>query len=275
MIQHPKGNVLFDTGNNDKIITQPDYWGPFIKALDPGRSPDIAIDAQLKKINMTPNDIKYVVLGHFHVDHAGNIGKFLNSTFVYQRSEIRAAFWPAPGYAVFYKTDDFAMLRNDLGKSMPNKYKAIELDGDLDLFGDGSIIVKRSVSHTPGSQILVVRLPKTGTVVLPSDACYLKENLDGDILPSVGSVYNPEGMLDAYAFMKYLRDARAPTSSTPTIRTCSKRTSTPRTSTNSRDRAPWDLQPEALDVDQTCRRRSSRRQVLGSRTCRTSSSPTV
>jgi N-acyl homoserine lactone hydrolase len=206
VIQHPKGNVLFDTGNNDKIITQPDYWGPFIKALDPGRSPDIAIDAQLKKINMTPDDIKYVVLGHFHVDHAGNIGKFLNSTFVYQRDEIRAAYWPAPGYATFYKSDDFSMLRNDLGKSMPNKYKAIELDGDLDLFGDGSVLVKRSVSHTPGSQILVVRLPKTGTVVLPSDACYLKENLDGNILPSVGSVYNPAGMLDAYAFMKFLRD---------------------------------------------------------------------
>ena len=77
LIRHPKGDVLFDCGNNDKIITDPDYWGPFVKALDPGRSPDIAIDAQLAKINVKPSDIKYVVLGHFHVDHAGNIGKFL------------------------------------------------------------------------------------------------------------------------------------------------------------------------------------------------------
>ena len=77
LIRHPKGDVLFDCGNNDKIITNPDYWGPFVKALDPGRSPDIAIDTQLGKINVKPSDIKYVVLGHFHVDHAGNIGKFL------------------------------------------------------------------------------------------------------------------------------------------------------------------------------------------------------
>ena len=77
LIRHPKGDVLFDCGNNDRIITDPDYWGPFVKALDPGRSPDIAIDAQLAKINVKPSDIKYVVLGHFHVDHAGNIGKFL------------------------------------------------------------------------------------------------------------------------------------------------------------------------------------------------------
>ena len=71
-IRHPKGDVLFDCGNNDKIIADPDYGGPFAKALDPGRSPDIAIDAQLAKINVKPSDIKYVMLGHFHVDHAGN-----------------------------------------------------------------------------------------------------------------------------------------------------------------------------------------------------------
>jgi hypothetical protein len=91
-IRHPKGDVLFDCGNNDKIIADPDYGGPFAKALDPGRSPDIAIDAQLAKINVKPSDIKYVMLGHFHVDHAGNIGKFLDSTFVYQRDEIKNAF---------------------------------------------------------------------------------------------------------------------------------------------------------------------------------------
>lgn len=206
LIRHPKGDVLFDTGNNDKIITDPDYWGPFVKALDPGRSPDIAIDAQLSKIGVKPSDIKYVVLGHFHVDHAGNVGKFLNSTFVFQRDEIKNAFWPAPGYATFFITADFAMLRNDVGGGLPNKYKTIALEGDLDLFGDNSIYIHRTVSHTPGSQIMVVRLPKTGTVVLTSDAVYLQENLDKNILPSVGSVYNPAGMLDAYAWVRRIRD---------------------------------------------------------------------
>src|ERR1700726_5059519 len=133
LIHHPKGDVLFDCGNNDRIITDPDYWGPFVKALDPGRSPDIAIDAQLSKINVKPSDIKYVVLGHFLGDHAGNIGKFLASNFVFQRDEIKNAFWPAPGYATFFISDVFAMLRNSVGGGMPSKYKSIELDGDLDL----------------------------------------------------------------------------------------------------------------------------------------------
>jgi N-acyl homoserine lactone hydrolase len=206
LIRHPKGDVLFDCGNNDRIITDPDYWGPFVKALDPGRSPDVAIDAQLGKINVKPSDIKYVVLGHFHVDHAGNIGKFLDSTFVFQRDEIKNAFWPAPGYATFFISDDFAMLRNSVGGGMPSKYKTIELEGDLDLFGDNSVYIHRAVSHTPGSQIMVVRLPKTGTVVLTSDAVYLQENLDKNILPSIGSVYDPVGMLDAYAWVRRVRD---------------------------------------------------------------------
>src|SRR5258708_32658693 len=149
LIRHRKGDVLFDGGINDKIITDADYWGPFVKALDPGRAPDIAIDTQLSKINVKPSDIKFVVLGHFHVDHAGNIGKFLDSTFVYQRDEIRNAFWPAPGYATFFISDDFAMLRNSVGGGMPSKYKTIELDADLDLFGANTLYLHLPHSRPP------------------------------------------------------------------------------------------------------------------------------
>jgi len=63
LIRHPKGDVLFDCGNNDRIITNPDYWGPLIGGLDPVRTPDVAIDTQLAKINVKPADVKYVVLG--------------------------------------------------------------------------------------------------------------------------------------------------------------------------------------------------------------------
>jgi glyoxylase-like metal-dependent hydrolase (beta-lactamase superfamily II) len=39
-----------------------------------------------------------VLLGHMHLDHAGNVGKFPNATIVYQRDEIVNAFWPKPGF---------------------------------------------------------------------------------------------------------------------------------------------------------------------------------
>jgi glyoxylase-like metal-dependent hydrolase (beta-lactamase superfamily II) len=205
VIKHPKGNVMFDTGNNDRVINDPTYWGPLAAMLGPAaRKPEVAIEPQLEKIGLKPSDINYVVLGHLHLDHAGNVGKFPTATVVYQRDEIVNAFWPKPGYGCCYITGDFAMLRNDVGQSNPAKQKVIELNGDLDLFGDGSIYIHRAVSHTPGSQMTLVRLPKSGPVILTSDACFLMENLEKDILPTVSLAYDPAGMLNAYAWIKRL-----------------------------------------------------------------------
>ena len=162
VVVHPKGNFLFDTGNNDKIITDPSYWGPFIQGLTPERGPDVAIDTQLKKIGLTPDDIKYVAVGHMHLDHGGNVCKFPKATFLVQRDEMKNAAWPEPGTAGPYIPGDVACLRNDLGQALPNKFKMDQLEGDLDLFGDGSVVIKRWPGHTPGSQMAIVRLPKSG-----------------------------------------------------------------------------------------------------------------
>jgi glyoxylase-like metal-dependent hydrolase (beta-lactamase superfamily II) len=202
LIKHPKGNILFDTGDNDRIIQDPTYWGPLAAMLDKGTSPDLAIDTQLAKVGVKPSDINFVILGHMHLDHAGNVGKFPGATIIAQRDEFKNAFWPSPGTAGPYITADFSMLRSGIGAGMANKQPTIELDGDLDLFGDGSVYIHRAVSHTPGSQIALIRLPQHGLVVLTSDVCYLKENLEKDILPSIGLTYDPTGMLDAYHYIK-------------------------------------------------------------------------
>jgi len=206
LIKHPKGNILFDTGDNDKIITDQTYWGPMAAMLDKGVSADLAIDTQLGKIGIKPTDINYVILGHMHLDHAGNVGKFPNATIVVQRDEILNAFWPPKAFAGPYISGDFEMLRAPTGTGSPGRQPTIELNGDLDLFGDGSVYIHRAAGHTPGSQLAVVRLPKTGTVILTSDACYLPENLAKDILPSIGLTYDPTAMLNGYAYIKRIRD---------------------------------------------------------------------
>jgi glyoxylase-like metal-dependent hydrolase (beta-lactamase superfamily II) len=206
LIKHPKGNILFDTGDNDKIITDQTYWGPMAAMLDKGVSADLAIDTQLGKIGIKPTDINYVILGHMHLDHAGNVGKFPNATIVVQRDEILNAFWPPKAFAGPYISGDFEMLRAPTGTGSPGRQPTIELNGDLDLFGDGSVYIHRAAGHTPGSQLAVVRLPKTGTVILTSDTCYLPENLAKDILPSIGLTYDPTEMLNGYAYIKRIRD---------------------------------------------------------------------
>src|SRR3954451_25373664 len=168
VVKHPKGNVLFDTGNNDKIITDPSYWGAAFNALKPVNTPDVAIDVQLKKIDLTPDDVTYVVVSHLHLDHGGNVGKFPKSTLVVQKSEVRNAFWPEPGTGGPYMIGDVMPLRSP-STDNPNASKMIQLEGDLDLFGDGTLVVKRWVAHTPGSQMMVVRLKNTGPIILTGD----------------------------------------------------------------------------------------------------------
>ncbi len=206
LIKHPKGNIMFDTGTNDSLLKDKSYWGPLAAMLDKGVDPDLSIDSQLGKAGLKASDIKYVILGHMHLDHAGNAAKFPNATLVVQRDEIINAFWPPKDFAGPYISGDFESLRAPTGSASASKIPTIELNGDLDLFGDGSVYIHRAAGHTPGSQLAVVRLPKTGTVVLTSDACYLPENLEKDILPSIGLTYNPTEMLNGYAYIKRVRD---------------------------------------------------------------------
>src|SRR5256885_12826644 len=104
VVMHPKGNFLFDTGNNDKIINDPSYWGPFAQALQVVRTPDVAIDTQLKKIGLAPNDIKYAAVGHMHLDHGGNVCKFPNAIFLVQKDAMKNVAWPEPRTSCPYIT---------------------------------------------------------------------------------------------------------------------------------------------------------------------------
>src|ERR1700680_2229712 len=112
VITHPKGNIIFDTGNNDKTITDPDgWWGPLAKGFGLKMTKDDAIPAQLAKIGLKTDDIKYVVAGHLHLDHGGNISQFPNSTLVVQDDELKAAWWPDVGFSVSFISGDFAEPR--------------------------------------------------------------------------------------------------------------------------------------------------------------------
>ena len=203
VIKHPKGTVLFDTGNNDKIITDPGYWGAAFNALKPVNTPDVAIDTQLKKIDVTPDDVTYVVPSHLHLDHGGNVSKFPKSTIVVQKSEIRNAFWPEPGTGGPYMIGDVLPLRS-ANTDNPNAVKMIQLEGDLDLFGDGTLVVKRWVAHTPGSQMMTVRLKNTGLIILTGDNVYLRENVEKNTPPNVSLAYSPTGYFTAFEWIRYM-----------------------------------------------------------------------
>ena len=193
----PKGVVMFDCGNNDKLITDPaGWWGPLAKGFGVRMTKDDAIPAQLAKIGLKPSDIKYLVLGHMHLDHAGNMGQFPNATVVVQEEEVKAALAPDIGFSVYYIPGDFADIKNQ---------NVLRLNGDFDLFGDGSFRIVSARGHSTGSQFAVVKLPKTGSVILTSDVVYLKENLDKNLIPPLPGVTHP---IDAYKSYQRLRQIR-------------------------------------------------------------------
>src|SRR5262249_4140066 len=90
-------------------------------------------------------------------------------------------------------------------QALPNKYKMEQLEGDLDVFGDNSVVIKRWPGHTPGSQMAVVRLPKTGTVVLTSDNVYFSANVTKNLMPDISLAYFPTGILHAYEYIRVLQ----------------------------------------------------------------------
>ena len=203
VIKHPKGNIVFDTGNNDKLIQDPNYWPAGLQGLKPAMTPDVAIDVQLKKIGLTPDDIKYVVCSHLHLDHGGNVGKFPNSTIVVQKDEVRNAFWPEPGTGGPYVIGDVMPLRAP-NSNYPNAQKMIQLEGDLDLFGDGSVVIHRWVAHTPGSQMMTVKLKNTGLAILTGDNVYFRENVEKNIAPNIVLAYKPDGFYRAYEWIRLM-----------------------------------------------------------------------
>ena len=201
-IKHPKGNVLFDTGNNDKLITDSTYWGKLAAVFEAKMTPEDAIDVQLAKIGLKPDDIKYVVVSHMHLDHGGNVAKFPNSTLIIQDDELSFAMFPDEPFAGGYIPGDAQVLRAPVGSSKPSLMNMIRLEGDYDIFGDGSIVVHRSRGHTKGSQMLLVRLPQTGATILTADAVYFRENIEKNLMPNLVLAYDPAGIAKGYDWVR-------------------------------------------------------------------------
>jgi N-acyl homoserine lactone hydrolase len=79
----------------------------------------------------------------------------------------------------------------------------LELDGDYDLFGDGSVLILSTPGHTLGHQSMKVKLASGQTVILAADAVWMKENLEG--YPPV-STYSVKDYTNSVNRLKFMRD---------------------------------------------------------------------
>ncbi|MEV7770824.1 N-acyl homoserine lactonase family protein [Kitasatospora sp. NPDC086791] len=151
-------NVLVDTGFS-RAATGPKAF------VDVG--PEEGVEARLAGLGLRPPDIHLVVCTHLDPDHAGNHDLFPDAEFVVQRSHHELARSSEPGR--------LAMARASW--DLPHlKYRLVE--GDTELL-PGVLLVESS-GHIQGHQSLLVRLPRTGAVLLAADAIPAAEFLDPD-----------------------------------------------------------------------------------------------
>jgi len=164
LIKHAKGWMLWDTGMSDAIANVPEGMKAAGGLLTLRVTKTLA--SQLSELGLAPTDITRLAISHFHGDHCGNANLFTAATLYIQEAEYEAAFGPEP--AKF----NFAPAFYDKLRANP----MVKLSGDYDVFGDRSVVILSTPGHTPGHQSLLVRLPKTGAVVLSGDLVHFEEN---------------------------------------------------------------------------------------------------
>jgi N-acyl homoserine lactone hydrolase len=195
LVDHSRGRLLFDTGVHCQARVDPlGRLGPErIKRLTVKSREGDDVVPQLARLGLRPDDVRYVANSHLHFDHCGGNEFFSRATILVQRPELEAARRPGfvPGYNPSPIDFDHAL-----------DYRLVE--GEHDVFGDGTVILLPTYGHTPGHQSLLVRGGKGAQLVCASDACYTRENMDRNVLPTI--LWNASAMLESLATLRKLRD---------------------------------------------------------------------
>jgi glyoxylase-like metal-dependent hydrolase (beta-lactamase superfamily II) len=179
LIVHPKGTLIWDTGGVPDSAWQPTGQPvAYHLTLPDGNQRDLTVRkrlvAQLAEIGYSPSDITYLALSHYHYDHTANADAFAGATWLVRQIERDAMFAaPPPGVTA---PATYAALRRS---------KTVIINTDAyDVFGDGSVVIKSAPGHTPGHQMLYLKLARTGGVLLCGDLYHYPEERTLDRVPT-------------------------------------------------------------------------------------------
>ena len=168
LIAHPKGTLMWDVGViPDKAFTSS---APATKLYATVAKP---LKPQLAAAGYKPENITFLALSHAHWDHLANANAFARATWLVRPVEREILFGANPPERS--TPDEYDALKNSKTVSLP--------EGDYDVFGDGSVVIKPAYGHTPGHSVLYLKLAKTGPVVLSGDLYHYPEEVTVDRYP--------------------------------------------------------------------------------------------
>jgi len=178
LVVHPKGMLLFDTGLNDRQVGRPIYENMMGQE---GQLKFRSLRGELANVGVTAPMITFLALSHSHWDHVGNANDYAGSTWLARKAEYDVMFGPNANPIA---SRNYAALAHS---------KIQYIDGDYDVFGDGSVVLLSTPGHTPGHQSLYVKLARTGGVVVSGDLYhYTAERTTGKMPPREVSLGTPE-----------------------------------------------------------------------------------
>jgi len=162
--------LLWDTGLGDRLADEPQgvrqlggQWTVRRRLID-----------QLADLGLKPSDISFVALSHIHADHSGNAGLFPQA--IWLMDPVETAGLKADPAPIGVQPELLSVL--DHARIRP-------IAGDLDVFGDGRVMILKTPGHTPGHKSLLVRLERSGAILLTGDLFHTRENRAYRRVPSV------------------------------------------------------------------------------------------
>ena len=165
LIRHPKGTLIWDTGLGDTLGTEGKDLG-FAKVTVPK-----PLLGQLESIGVAPADVNYLAFSHTHFDHTGNANAFTGATWILNPVEVH---WAESVPNPFVDVNTFSAYKSA---------RTQIIDGDYDVFGDGTVKILKAPGHTPGHGVLQLKLKKAGVVVLSGDLYHTRANRTAKRIP--------------------------------------------------------------------------------------------
>jgi N-acyl homoserine lactone hydrolase len=171
LVVHPKGTLMWDVGTAPDSDFKAD-GSPIQQGMITVTKP---LKPQLEAIGYEPADIKYVAFSHYHIDHTANANMFAASTWLVNQAErdIMLSDKPAPVRVA----KNYSALKD-------SKTMILPAASDYDVFGDGTVIIKPAPGHTPGHQVLFLKLRKTGPILIAGDLYHYNEERNTDHVPN-------------------------------------------------------------------------------------------
>lgn len=161
VIRHPQGVLLWDVGLGDALV------GHDVPPNSDGVSLHVEsrfLD-ELSRIGLKPADVTYLGFSHFHLDHTGNANAFAHSTWIINKAELDWALQdPTPPIVDLKTFDGYRSAKTRI------------IDSDFDVFGDGTVRILVAPGHTPGHQVLFLKLRKAGPVILSGDLYHMRSD---------------------------------------------------------------------------------------------------